>query len=284
MGAIEPLSYAGSENGVKIVMVGALGIGPRTSVLSGQRSTIELCARLYFHHRRANRLYVNIRTAFYHRNYAPNREYSKLSFCENQLRNPGKPEVFLMLYNFNMKGKTVIAAVSAVLVAALVFAALLFFWPKAPTSQESMTVTTFTEPSIGISVNHPSSWMVDLKDIEKKTVYFSSPLRYKEFSESNKGNQFDIALSVYDSLTDIPQNSEGLSVSEFAASDAFTDLTSVSIGSREGYRVKTKDDLWPTAIFIEANSRIYRIEIAGGEISDEVMAVVSDFKFGGLEE
>jgi len=189
-----------------------------------------------------------------------------------------------MLYNFNMKGKTVIAAVSAVLVAALVFAALLFFWPKAPTSQESMTVTTFTEPSIGISVNHPSSWMVDLKDIEKKTVYFSSPLRYKEFSESNKGNQFDIALSVYDSLTDIPQNSEGLSVSEFAASDAFTDLTSVSIGSREGYRVKTKDDLWPTAIFIEANSRIYRIEIAGGEISDEVMAVVSDFKFGGLEE
>lgn len=175
-----------------------------------------------------------------------------------------------------------IAVVSAVLIAALVFATILFFWPKAPASQESMTVTTFTDPDMGISVNHPSSWMVDLKDIEKRTVYFSSPSRYKEFSDSNKGSQFDIAISAYNSLVDVPGNSEGLPVSDFTAGDIFTDRASVNIGDREGYRVTTKDSLWPTAIFLEANNRVYRIEIAG--ISDEVMAVVNDFKFGGIEE
>lgn len=177
-----------------------------------------------------------------------------------------------------------IAAVSAVLIAALVFAALLFFWPKAPVSQESMTVTTFTNPDLGISVNYPSSWMTDLKDIDKGSVYFSSPLRYKEFSDSNKGNQFDIGLTAYASAADIPQNTEGVSVSEFVGRDLFTDLTPVSIGGRDGYRVKTKDILWPTSIFIDANNKVYRIEIAGSDIPEDVMAVVNDFKFGGLGE
>ncbi len=143
--------------------------------------------------------------------------------------------------------------------------------------------TVYEQKEMGFTLSYPAKWQLNDQSSTQAVVYFISPERQERMKANPRGGGlriFDVMVRVYNSVSDLPYNTEKKALGEWLQTQKITAndglKSGVSFAGVSAYEW-TEPKLGSRIIMFEKNNKIYRLE-TGEQPTSADESILDSFK------